>query len=404
MVRPERRTSGDLIAAAAIAAVVALVIALIWWNSSVRRTAFAPAAGPAPIVKAAQGVPGILQQRWTAASPKTLAPVLVNGTVVTGAGAQLAGRNPETGEQRWSYARDADLCAVSYIYDLAVAVYPDARGCGQVSAIKAGTGQRGPTRTSYADKQVVVTSDGSAVLSYGPTRMELWRSDLVRIFSYGETDARVKPVNTAVGKGCALMSAAASDAAAAVLEACPGEKDLRLSLIKPAKEEDEPDVKHVALPGLAADSDARVLAVAGTTAAVYLPIPRPEIAVYDDTGAKVSGTPLRLPPVLSGRAPALTRAGDYLTWWTGTAVVVFDTRLGYRYTIDSPALGPATMMAGSLLVPVAEGLAVHDPAGGSLQRVIPLAHPPGTEAVMPGVLGSMVFEQRGETLVAFGPA
>lgn len=404
MVRPERRTSGDLIAAAAIAAVVALVIALIWWNSSVRRTAFAPAAGPAPIVKAAQGVPGILQQRWTAASPKTLAPVLVNGTVVTGAGAQLAGRNPETGEQRWSYARDADLCAVSYIYDLAVAVYPDARGCGQVSAIKAGTGQRGPTRTSYADKQVVVTSDGSAVLSYGPTRMELWRSDLVRIFSYGETDARVKPVNTAVGKGCALMSAAASDAAAAVLEACPGEKDLRLSLIKPAKEEDEPDVKHVALPGLAADSDARVLAVAGTTAAVYLPIPRPEIAVYDDTGAKVSGTPLRLPPVLSGRAPALTRAGDYLTWWTGTAVVVFDTRLGYRYTIDSPALGPATMMAGSLLVPVAEGLAVHDPASGSLQRVIPLAHPPGTEAVMPGVLGSMVFEQRGETLVAFGPA
>lgn len=82
----------------------------------------------------------------------------------------------------------------------------------------------GPTRTSYADKQVVVSSDGSAVLSYGPTRMELWRSDLVRIFSYGEIDARVKPVNTAVGKGCALMSAAASDAAGAVLEACPARR------------------------------------------------------------------------------------------------------------------------------------------------------------------------------------
>ncbi len=403
MVRPERRTRGDLIAAAAIVGVVALVLTLIWWQSSVRTTAFSPAAGPAPNVKAAQGVPGTLEQAWTASSPKTLAPLIVNGTVVTGAGAQMAGRNPETGEQRWSYARDAELCAVSYIYDLAVAVYPDVRGCGQVSAIKAGTGQRGPARTSYADKQVVVTSDGAAVLSYGATRLELWRSDLVRIFSYGEIDARVKPVNTAVGKGCALMSAAASDAAGAVLEACPGEKDLRLSLITPAKEEDEPDVKHVGLPGLAADSDARVLAVAGTTAAVYLPIPRPEIAVYETTGAKVSGTPLRVPPVLTGRAPALTRAGDYLTWWTGSAVVVFDTRLGYRYTIDAPSLGPATMMAGSLLVPVADGLAVYDPAGGSLQRVIPLAHPPGTGAVLPAVLGSMVFEQRDGNLVAYAP-
>ncbi len=89
----------------------------------------------------------------------------------------MEGRDPQTGESAGVYARDRDLCAVSYIYDLAVAVYPDVRGCGQVSAIKAGTGQRGPTRTSYADKQVVVTSDGSAVLSYGPTRLEMWRSD-----------------------------------------------------------------------------------------------------------------------------------------------------------------------------------------------------------------------------------
>jgi len=403
MVRPERRTRGDLIAAAAIAVVVALFITLIWWHSSARTTEFEPATAPAPNVKPAQGIPGTLKQSWTALSPQTLQPVVVNGTVVTGAGREMTGRDPQTGAQRWRYARDADLCAVSYIYDLAIAVYPDIRGCGQVSSIKAGTGQRGPTRTSYSDKQVVVSSDGSAVLSYGPTRMELWRSDLVRIFSYGEIDARVKPVNTAIGKGCALMSAAASDAAGAVLEACPDAKDLRLSLLKPAKEEDEPEVKHVELPGLAADSDARVLAVAGTTTAVYLPIPQPEIAIYDDTGAKISGTPLKAPPVLEGKAPALTRAGDYLTWWTGSSVVVFDSRLNYRYTIDAPALGPAAVMSGSLLIPVAEGLAVHDPLDGSRQRVIPLAHPAGAGAVLPAVLGSMVFEQRGETLAAFGP-
>lgn len=146
-----------------------------------------------------------------------------------------------------------------------------------------------------------------------------------------------------------------------------------------------------------------MLAVAGTTTAVYLPIPRPEIAVYDTTGSKISGTGLRVPPVPAGRAPAVTKAGDYLTWWTGGAVVVLDTRLGYRYTIDAPALGPATMMAGSLLVPVVEGLAVYDPAGGILQRVIPLQHPPGDGAVMPAVIGSMVVEQRGETLAGYSP-
>ena len=407
MVRPERRTRGDLLAAAAIAAAVALVIAVVWWHSTARTTTFRPGSGPAPNVKAALGVPGTLDTRWTAPSAKTLAPVIVSGTVITGDGSDVDGRDPQTGESRWRYARDAELCAVSYVYDLAVAVYPDVRGCGQVSSVKAGTGQRGPTRTSYADKQVVVTSDGSAVLSYGPTRLELWRTDLVRMLSYGELDARVKPVNTAVGAGCALMSAAASDTSAAVLEACPDDKGLRLNLLKPAKEEDEPDSKQVPLPGLAADADARVLTVAGTTAAVYLPTPRPEVAIYDETGTKVSGTTLRTPPAPAGAAPAVTRAGDYITWWTGSAVMVFDTKLDYRYTIDGTgplaAAGPAAMMAGKLLVPVRDGLAVYNPADGAAERVIAIDHPPGMGAVMPAVIGSMVIEQRGQAITGYGP-
>ena len=407
MVRPERRTRGDLIAAAAIAAVIAVVIAMFWWHSSARATTFRPASGPAPNVKAAQGVPGALQQRWTAASPKTLAPVIAAGTVVTGDGRTMQGRDPHTGENRWLYARDRELCAVTYVYDLAVAVYPDVRGCGQVSSIKAGTGQRGPTRTSYADNQVVVTSDGSAVLSYGPTRLEMWRSDLVRMLSYGEIDARVKPVNTGLGQGCALMSASASDASAAVLEACRGERDLRLNLLKPAKEEDEPDSKQVTLPGLAVDSDARVLAVSGTTAAVYLPTPRPEVAVYDETGSKISGTPLRIPPAPAGAAPAVTRTGDWITWWTGSAVMVFDKTLDYRYTVEGTgpllALGPAAVMAGRLLIPVEGGLAVYDPANGAQERLIPIEHPPGMGAIIPAVVGSTVIEQRGQALRAFGP-
>lgn len=407
MIRPERRTRGDLIAAAAIAAVVALLIGAFWWRSSARATISRPAAEPAPSVAAADAVPETLQQRWTAASGATRLPIVLGGDVISGDGRTVAGLDPQTGEQRWSYARDTDLCGVSYVYDLVVAVYPDVRGCGQVSGIDASTGHRGPTRTSYADDAVLLSSDGNAVLSAGATRLELWRSDLVRMLSYGEMDAPVKPVNTKLGEGCALMSAAASESAVGVLEACSDAEDLRLTLLKPAKEEDEPDVKRVELDGVAADAEARVLAVAGTSAAVYLPTPRPEVAVYDETGSKVSSTFLPGPPVPAAGLPAVTRAGDQITWWTGSAVMVFDNKLNYRFTLDTDGpqavLGPATMMAGRLLVPVADGLAVHDNADGTRQRVIPIAHPPGTGAVLPAVIGSTVIEQRDEALTGYGP-
>lgn len=381
-----------------------MFIAIIWWHSSARATISRPAADATSTAAEADAVPAALTQRWRATSARTLAPVVVSGTVVTGDGRTVTGLDPQTGQQRWVYARDTDLCALSFIYDLAVAVYPDSRGCGQVSGIKASTGQRGPTRTSYADNQVVVTSNGSAVLSAGPTRLELWRSDLVRMLSYGEIDARIKPVNQGVGTGCALMSAAASDTAAAVLEVCRDDSKLRLTLLKPAKEEDEPDTKNVDLPGLAIDSEARVLAVAGTTTAVFVPTPRPQVNVYDDTGTVVSQTLLDSPPTLTGRAPALTRAGEFITWWTGSAVLVFDDELNYRYTFrDATPLGPATMMADQLLVPVADGLAVVNPADGAVQRVIPVDHPAGDGPVIPAVNGTMVIEQRGATVASFGP-
>ena len=408
MVRPERRTKGDLLAAATIAVVVAVVAAMFWWNSSARATISRPATTPAPNQIPARTVPDTLKQLWTAASPRTQVPVVVGGTLVTGDGRTVEGHDPLTGQSRWTYARDTDLCAVSYVYDLAVAVYPDDRGCGQVSSINGATGRRGPTRTAYADKQVVVTSDGSTVLSVGPTRLEQWRSDLVRMLSYGEIDARIKPVNQGVGTGCTLMSAAASPSAVSALEACRGQKDLRLTLLKSAKEEDEPDTKNVPLPGVATDSEARVLAVSDTTTAVYLPSPSPQVAVYDETGTKVSSMLLRTAPVMASPARAVTQAGDLITWWTGDSVEVYDTKLGYRYTIATSGtvapLGPATMMAGKLLIPLSGGIGVYDPATGISERLIPVDHPAGPGPVVPVVTGSVVIEQRGDALAAFGPA
>jgi hypothetical protein len=408
MVKPERRTRSDVFAAATIAVVVAVVSAVVWWTSDARATDSRPAVGPAPNPTPAREVPAALKELWTAASPRTAAPIVVDGTVVTGDGHEVVGRDPVTGKQRWSFTRAENLCAVSWVYNYAVAVYPDSRGCGQVSTIDGATGRRGPTRTSYSDKQVFVTSDGTTVLSAGTTRLELWRSDMVRMLAYGEIDARVKPSQVGVGGGCTLMSAAASSSAASVLQACKGETDLRLTLLRPGKEEDEPDLHDVPEKDIAADSGAGVLAVSDTTTAVYLPAPQPRVAVVDETGATVASTLLPKAPSAPATAHTVTHAGDLITWWTGDSVVVFDAaKLTYRYTVPTTGavtpLGPATMMAGRLLIPVTGGLGVYDPATGAGERVIPVSRPAlPTGTVVPGVTGSTVLEQRGDTIAALG--
>ncbi|MEO3756725.1 hypothetical protein ABGB19_00310 [Mycobacterium sp. B14F4] len=403
MVRPERRTRNDVVAAVAIAAVVAVAAALIWWTSDARATNSRRAAAPVPNLSTAGSVPGSLRQLWTAPSAKTTLPLVVGGAVVTGDGRAVAGRDPATGDTLWSYSRDLDLCGVSWVYQYAVAVYPDARGCGQVSTIDAKTGKRGSARTSYADAEVALSSDGTTVLSAGENRLELWRSDMVRMLSYGALDAPLKP-GTPVTPLCRLVSTAASSEAVSVLEACPRERDLRLTLLRPSDEEDTPELKYVPQPGVADDSGARVVAVADTTTAVYVPTPKPALNVVDETGATIASTALAKPP--SPQA-TVSRAGDLITWWTGDSVMVFSANgLRYKYTV-TPAgrnapLGPATIMAGRLLVPVTDGYDVFDPQTGRGESHIPLGRLPTSGPVVPAVAGTTLLEQRGGDVVALG--
>lgn len=416
MVRPERRTKGDIMAAAAIAVVVAATAALIWWTSDARAAISRPAAVGAPNPTPAREVPATLRQLWTATSVATTAPIVVGGTVTTADRRRLDGRDAGTGQSRWSYARDTDLCGVTWLYRYAVAVYRDDRGCGQVSTLDGSTGRRGPARSGNADPQVRLSSDGTTVLSAGNTRLELWRSDMVRMLAYGETDARVKPSARGLHSGCKLVSAAASSSAVSVFESCVNQADLRLVLLRPAKEDDEPQQHVVSEPGITADSGARVLAVRENNTAVYLPGgsgSQPRVDVIDDTGTTVSSTLLPKPPSSSALVSqaGVSQAGNLVTWWTGDSVMVFDaSSLTPRYTIaageTTAPLGPGVMMAGKLLVPVTGAIGVYNPVNGASDRYIPVDRSnnparPGTP-VVPAVSGSRVFEQRGDTVVALG--
>jgi hypothetical protein len=403
MVSPERRTKGDLLAALAIVAVVVVAATTIWWTSDARATISRPAANPVPALKAARDVPATLKELWNAPSPKTRRPDIAAGSVVTGDGRQVDGRDPVTGAVLWSYSRDTELCGVTYVYQDAVAVYPDDRGCGQVSTIDGKTGRRDVTRSAYADPQVRISSDGTTVLSWGDSRLEQWRSDMVRMLSWGALDARIKP-KVPVQPICRLTSAAASVSAVSVIESCPEQTEPRLTLLRADKEEDEPLVKYVPLKGVPNDT-AVVIAVNGTTTAIYRPTPQPTVDVIDETGTVIAST--LMPKPASPQAVATT-TGDYVTWWTGDGVMVFDANgLRYKYTVSpvggQAPVGPGTVMAGRLLVPVTTGYDVFDPETGAGERHLALTRPAQQSAVIPATAGGTVLEQRGDTLVALGP-
>ena len=77
------------------------------------------------------------------------------------------------------------------------------------------------------------------------------------------------------------ISGTASSAAVSVLESCANQSDLRLTLLRPSDEEDTPEVKYVQQKGVSDGTGARVVAVADTLTAVYVPTPKPRVDIVD---------------------------------------------------------------------------------------------------------------------------
>lgn len=191
MVKPERRTRVDLAVSAAI--LVAVVVAgFVAWNvgsasKAVSETAPAPSTVPASLVE----LPAALREAWTASSDR---PALsLNGSLVLTRGGEVAGHDPATGQRTWRYQRESDVCGLMDNAGLVLAFYRDVRGCGEVMALDPATGHRRASRTGREDHDVTLTGDGNYAVVQGPTRVDVFRSDLVRTVEYGKPDV---PVNS----------------------------------------------------------------------------------------------------------------------------------------------------------------------------------------------------------------
>ncbi|MBY6683821.1 hypothetical protein HQ305_07635 [Rhodococcus sp. BP-149] len=410
MLAPERRTRVDVIAAVVIVVVVLVGASVIWFRSDARGTTSVVADVPLTAPASALSVPESFSEIWRADDTGTGAPTTVGGAVVVSTGDAVTGLDPATGSPSWSYTRDRALCSVVGAWDAAVAVFRDGRGCGQVTELDGSTGAREDQRTNDADDPVRLSFDGTYVTELGATRLELWRSDLVRTLEYGRVDAPVNP-RSQPRTGCDLVSSASASTRLAVLERCPGEEGLRLTSMNPApKDNTVPDVYgSTILADVPADAAAaRVLAVVGDRLAVYLPPAGSEVArvaLFDGSANFVSAQAVTADvttPSADALASDIVRTGSVVSWWTGADTVGFtQSDLSQRWVLAG-TLGAGAVMAGQLLVPVSGGIAVVDPENGVASRTIAVDRGEYTGPVALSVLGTSVFERRGAETVALG--
>ncbi len=401
MLAPERRTRADVVVAAAILVAVLIAATVLWLGSDARGTTSITADVPAATPEAAMFVPETVQERWRAANGASRFPIVAGGTVVTADGGTVTGREPGSGAQTWMYRRDIALCGVIANWGAAISVYRDSRGCSQVTSLRGTDGVRADLRSSAADPAVRLSSDATYVVAQGETRLEVWRSDLVRTLEYGRVAAPQNP-KSQPRSGCRLLSATSSGTRLSVLERCPGEDNPRLTVLNPApKDNDRPEeYGSSVLTDLPVDAqDVRLLVTVGERTAIYLPGPTPRLGIFDSTANLVAQYQLQSPITDQLR---VTKAGGIFTVWTGSDLLALNGADLTPMWVVPNTLGPATQMAGRMLVPVPEGIAVLDLPNGTQSSRIAVPRNNSAGPITLGVLGRIILEQRGNEVVALG--
>jgi hypothetical protein len=394
------------VAAAFLVLVVVAAAVVYGVTSPAARTqsvtaAAAGVAPPAPTV-----VPAGFAEAWRAPSGAASVPVVSGPGVVTADGDTVVGRDAATGAERWSYRRDRPLCSVGEGFGQVLALYSsaDGRWCSELSALDPDKGTRGPASNPDTGTGARLQSSGSVVLAGSADYLETLRSDLVTTLQYGAVVAPAQP-GRQPRTGCTYTSTTLAAGRLGVVERCPTDQADRLTVLRPdgAGDADTPTVEFSAqLP----TRGAQLLAVSVDREAVVLPGP-PELQILDRQGLQVGLIGLDVPESEvappADRVPRTASDTNRVYWWSGSRTIALDrTGLAPLWTVRG-TLGPGAAYAGSWLVPVPAGLAVVDPARGTVRRTIPVDRGGYAGEIAMGVQGDVLVEQRGGDVVALRP-
>ncbi|GAB3446719.1 Rv3212 family protein [Actinophytocola sediminis] len=440
--RTRFRRKRDVTAAALIAAVAVAAGLLVWQTSDIRATTSDTYTGTATSPAPPTSFPPSLGETWRAPSPATPTPVAIGPVVITGDGGDVIGRDPVSGEERWRYHRDLPLCTLTSAWSVSVAVYErtanllpagDARrsgGCSEVTALDPASGQRGRPRqpddgrtkpdlgqrNSDAELGTQLLYDGNYLTTTGRRLLTTWRSDLVQTMEYGQVPALQNPEKQP-RTGCTYGSVAVDEGRVGVIERCPDDQGDRLTVYR-ATGNDGSDKPEVSASVALNSHGSRVIALSDeckidaedehdTQQCTVVVVPRPaRLLVFDEQGRQAASHSLSLAPGdlpdedPPGHAVATNEAPGAVYWFTGSRTIALSKAdLRPLWTVEN-ALGPGTMFANRILVPVVDGIVVLNPVDGTERGRIPVDRGDYRGLVTMSSSGPMVLEQRGDVLVA----
>jgi PQQ-like domain len=376
-----RTVIGGIVGLVVAAAVVAVAIPLVR-NSDAFTTTIRTA--PDALATPAQApLPASVRQLWTAPTGAADAPGVGPSVIETGAH-RVAGLDPATGRESWSYERgNATLCDATQQDGVVLALFAKSHGCRDLIALDAATGQRRWYRTVEITRPARLSStSGTAVVTGGDQMIAVDTGGGLNRWTYS-------------AGGCTLDPAVAGPTAVAAVSRCAG--GVRRLVVHSTSFD-----KAAWVGRLRPDSDPHVLSTDGrvvvlddTTLTIY--------SVTEDKDGKPTAAPGGdvLDDRLAGTgAPAAVVDGDFLVAWTGDTAVGVDLRNQVvRWTV--PATGPPTLSGHQVLLAGPGGFTIRPASTGKPVTTVKAGTAVPDQAGLSRI-GGLVVAAGGGRIIAYG--
>lgn len=373
------RTVTGLVAGVVAAAALVVGAVPVWEGSDAANTSLAVATDN-PLPPETAPLPASVRQLWTAPTGLSIGAVEGPTAVATGTD-RVAGLDPATGRERWSYTRgNARLCDATLRDGVVIALFAKSHGCRDLIGLDAATGARRWTRTAE------VTAD-SATLSSAPGVVVVTAGDLMLAMDSGGGLNRW----TWVAAGCTFDPAVAGRLAVAAVARCGAESRLVVHL---PYADTAPWTGPVPGQPRVVSADERVMVLTGTALTAYT-------SEQDGEGKLVvtaAGTVTD--PRLAGadRAGAVAE-GDTLVAWTGSAAVAVDV-VRRRVVWTAPATSPPVLAEGQVFLAGPGGFSSRPSTTGAPVTAVAAGGVPAGVGV--ARIGRLVVTSGAGTLTAFG--
>lgn len=398
MSTPLRRTRGDLIAAAVITVICVLCVGAAWLTAPIRTVELHPAAQEQDNAGRLAAAPTTLTEHFRLVDDAPNAqPVVVDGLIITYREEdKTVTATTAHGDTAWTYTRPEDLCALGQAWGKVVATYRTGVGCGDVVAIDALTGTHSGTRSAIAPSEITLLHSNDRVGYAAASRVELWRSDMVRTVEYGEVEAPQEPEMQP--HQCAVSSALTRTELLAVTESCADGAFLRFQDASP-----EDSRKPELLSSVEIAPDAYLVAIGKDVAAIYDPAAS-EIRSYNTEGdtVSISAVPAldRPDKTLSGVVSLpVADLPHHMTFHDNDTLVLMEPTNLAATGVFNGALGTGFAAGDRLLYATDGGVAVVNWDTQAVENIVTVDRGGYVGPVHVNSAGATIVEKRGREIV-----